>query len=165
MITPNAELVIRAPYRVPGYFLQNAVARKASWILRKIEQVKRQGVGRQLTREQERLQFAAQKEKALYSIAARVSQYASQTGLTPAEVKITNTRSRWASCSPKGVLRFSWRLVHAPLDVIDYVVVHELAHLVHKNHSVHFWRTVESIIPEYREKRKWLRENKTFWNI
>jgi predicted metal-dependent hydrolase len=165
VIAPDATLIIRAPYRVSGSYLQDLVVRKAPWIIRKIKQAQRYGLAPQLTRAQEQVKFLEYKKEALRIMKERVSYYAKQTGWHPVDIKITNTRSRWASCSPRGVLRFSWRLVHAPLHIIDYVVVHELAHLVHKNHSATFWRAVENIIPEYREKRKWLRENKTFWNI
>jgi len=99
------------------------------------------------------------KERALEIISERVDQYARQYNFNPKQVKITSAKTRWGSCSPNGTLNFTWRLVMAPLDVIDYVVVHELAHLNAKNHSSKFWKLVESIYPEYRKQRKWLREN------
>ncbi len=99
------------------------------------------------------------KERAYEVISERVAQYAKQYDLTPKEVKITSAKTRWGSCSPNGSLNFTWRLVMAPLDVIDYVVVHELVHLRVKDHSSKFWKAVESIYPEYKKKRKWLREN------
>ena len=99
------------------------------------------------------------KERAEEVIAKRVQEYARQYGFAPKQVKITSAKTRWGSCSPNGTLNFTWRLVMAPLDVIDYVVVHELAHLRVKNHSGKFWKVVESMDPEYRKKRKWLREN------
>ncbi|MBK7452806.1 MAG: M48 family metallopeptidase [Anaerolineales bacterium] len=74
-------------------------------------------------------------------------------------MKISSARTRWGSCSPDGTLNFTWRLVMAPLEVIDYVVIHELAHLRVKNHSSKFWDVVKAIDPQYKEKRKWLREN------
>ena len=99
------------------------------------------------------------KERAYEVISKRVQEHAKQYGFVPKQVKITSAKTRWGSCSPNGTLNFTWRLVMAPLDVIDYVVVHELAHLRVKNHSSNFWKVVESIDPEYRKKRKWLREN------
>ena len=77
----------------------------------------------------------------------------------PKQVRINSAKTRWGSCGPGGVLNFTWRLVMAPLDVIDYVVVHELSHLRVKDHSSKFWKVVESISPEYKKHRKWLREN------
>ena len=99
------------------------------------------------------------KEQALEIISERVKQYSQQYNFTPKQVKISSAKTRWGSCSPNGTLNFTWRLVMAPLDVIDYVVVHELVHLRVKNHSSKFWKAVESIYPEYKKQRKWLREN------
>ena len=88
----------------------------------------------------------------------RVNAYASQHNLQYKGIKITSARTRWGSCSPTGSLNFSWRLVLAPMDVVDYVVVHELAHTVFHNHSKRFWKKVEQILPDYKERRKWLRK-------
>jgi len=99
------------------------------------------------------------KERALEIISERVNQCARQYNFNPKQVKITSAKTRWGSCSPNGTLNFTWRLVMAPLDVIDYVVVHELAHLRIKNHSHKFWQAVETIYPEYKKQRKWLREH------
>ncbi len=74
-------------------------------------------------------------------------------------LRISGARTRWGSCSTRGNVNFSWRLLQAPLRVIDYVVVHELAHLVHHNHSAAFWSLVESIMPGYREQKDWLKEH------
>ncbi len=75
------------------------------------------------------------------------------------EVKIPNTHSRWGSCSTTGTIRLSSRLLLAPLDVIDYVIIHELSHLIEFNHSNKFWKLVETAMPNYQEKEKWLKEN------
>ena len=99
------------------------------------------------------------KARALEVISERVKQYSAQYNFTPKQIKISSAKTRWGSCSSNGTLNFTWRLVMAPLDVIDYVVVHELAHLRVKNHSSKFWDVVESIYPEYKKQRKWLREN------
>jgi predicted metal-dependent hydrolase len=99
------------------------------------------------------------KERAYEIISKRVQEYARQYSFAPKQVKITSAKTRWGSCSPNGTLNFTWRLVMAPLDVIDYVVVHELAHLRVKNHSSKFWKVVEAIDPDYKKKRMWLREN------
>jgi predicted metal-dependent hydrolase len=99
------------------------------------------------------------KERACEVIFERVREYAARYKFTPKQVKISSAKTRWGSCSPDGTLNFTWRLVMAPLDVVDYVVVHELAHLRVKNHSSKFWQVVESIYPEYGKQRKWLKEN------
>ena len=82
-----------------------------------------------------------------------------QNGFAYARIRITSARTRWGSCGPKGSLNFTWRLIMAPREVIDYVVVHELVHLQVRNHSKAFWGEVSNLIPEYQDHRVWLREN------
>jgi predicted metal-dependent hydrolase len=89
----------------------------------------------------------------------RVNAYANQYGFQFKTIGITSARTRWGSCSPNGSLNFSWRLVMAPIEAIDYVVVHELVHTLVHNHSRHFWKKVEKIMPDYKERKKWLRQN------
>lgn len=85
--------------------------------------------------------------------------YVEQVGKSYGRVTIRDTRSRWGSCSSEGNLMFSWRLVMAPQDVLNYVAAHEVAHLVEMNHSAAFWDVVEGICPTYQAPRKWLRVN------
>ncbi|HNQ01791.1 MAG TPA: SprT family zinc-dependent metalloprotease [Syntrophales bacterium] len=89
----------------------------------------------------------------------RVERLARRMGLTVRAVRITDARQRWGSCSASGTLNFPWRLVTAPPGVIDYVVVHELAHLVELNHSRLFWDCVARVLPDHRRRRRWLREH------
>ncbi len=89
----------------------------------------------------------------------RVEYYARQNGLQYKKIGLTSARTRWGSCSASGALNFSWRLIQAPMDVVDYVVVHELVHTVHHNHSRRFWKKVEQVMPDYLDHRKWLRKN------
>ena len=88
----------------------------------------------------------------------RVSHFARAYNLKPKKLRISSARTRWGSCSAKGTLSFTWRLVMAPPDVIDYVVVHELCHLKEMNHSKTFWAQVESILPDYKRRRSWLKK-------
>jgi predicted metal-dependent hydrolase len=92
-------------------------------------------------------------------IAERVDHYRQQLKFPPVEMRITSAQSRYGSCSADNRLSFSWRLVMAPYPVIDYVIIHELAHIRHKNHSKRFWGFVESVMPDYRQRRHWLNEN------
>ena len=78
-------------------------------------------------------------------------------GVRYGQVQIRDQRTRWGSCSTRGTLSFNWRLVLAPFDVLDYIVVHELCHLREPNHSPRFWALVEKLYPEWREQREWLR--------
>ena len=99
------------------------------------------------------------KEQAFNVISERVKILSALHGFNPKQVKISSAKTRWGSCSADGTLNFTWRLVMAPLDVIDYVVVHELAHLKVRNHSPRFWKVVESIYPNFKIYRKWLRNH------
>ncbi len=92
-------------------------------------------------------------------ISQRVAWYANKHHFNPVKIRITSARTRWGSCSSKGTLSFTWRLVMCPPEVIDYVVVHELVHLVERNHAARFWAKVEDILPDYKQRRKWLKTN------
>ncbi|MDP4092139.1 MAG: SprT family zinc-dependent metalloprotease [Bacillota bacterium] len=98
-------------------------------------------------------------------ISERVKLYSSLAGIKYKSVKVTNARRRWGSCSSKDSLNFTWRLVMAPVEAIDYVAVHELAHVRQKNHSRYFWEEVEKIMPGYNKGRKWLRQNQKLLDL
>lgn len=85
--------------------------------------------------------------------------FAEQMGVTYQNVKLSSAAKRWGSCSTKGNLNFSWRLVFYPLAVLDYVVVHELSHIGNMNHSCRFWRRVASILPDYQVRQRYLHEH------
>lgn len=99
------------------------------------------------------------KERALEKISERVKFYAKERGFIYNTVKITDAQTRWGSCSPKGNLLFSWRLIMAPLSIIDYVVVHELVHLEERSHNKDFWAKVKMLIPDYERRKEWLKGN------
>jgi len=99
------------------------------------------------------------KEKACEVLSERVAWYAEKIGVEIEAVKITSATSRWGSCSAKGTLSFPWRLVMAPVPVIDYVVIHELVHIFEKNHSKTFWNQVHALMPDYENKIAWLEKN------
>jgi predicted metal-dependent hydrolase len=99
------------------------------------------------------------KQQARKIIVERVNHYAQIAGLKFRSVAITTAETRWGSCSSNKTLNFNWKLVMAPLEVIDYVVTHELAHLTELNHSRDFWETVRKMYPLYREYRTWLKRN------
>ncbi|HHV97959.1 MAG TPA: M48 family metallopeptidase [Clostridiaceae bacterium] len=92
-------------------------------------------------------------------IKERFEKYSSQLKVSPCKVVIKDQKTRWGSCSKKGNINMNWRLIMAPVEIIDYVVVHELCHLKVMNHSKDFWNLVASILPNYNERRKWLKVN------
>jgi predicted metal-dependent hydrolase len=98
------------------------------------------------------------KQKAKEIIPQRVKHYAALHNLNYQKIKINSAKKRLGSCSSRGNLNFSWRIVLAPPLVIDYIVCHELAHLIERNHSAKYWRVVEKIFPKHKECKKWLKE-------
>jgi hypothetical protein len=105
------------------------------------------------------------KSEAMRVISERVNNYAGIMGVTPGEIKLSDAKARWGSCSTKNNLNFAWRLIMCPLSVIDYVVVHELSHITYKNHSPVFWARVKTILPNYEDNQDWLKVNKKLMEI
>jgi len=99
------------------------------------------------------------KAQALRVISGRVAFQAKQNNFSYRRIRISSARTRWGSCSINGTLSFTWRLVLAPMEVLDYVVVHELVHTLIKNHSTRFWQKVAEILPEYKTHTHWLKQN------
>jgi predicted metal-dependent hydrolase len=102
------------------------------------------------------------KARALEVMTGRVETLAGKYGFKYQKIRISSARTRWGSCSSKGTLSFTYRLVMAPLEVIDYVVVHELVHTKVRNHSKTFWRGVAELMPDYKAKLGWLKKNGRF---
>jgi predicted metal-dependent hydrolase len=98
------------------------------------------------------------RERACEDLAARAEHWARELGWTPRRVLVRDQRRRWGSCAPDGTLRLNWRLVMLDEAIIDYVVVHELAHLRVANHSPRFWALVAGVLPDHRDRRRALRE-------
>lgn len=86
-----------------------------------------------------------------------VERYAKQMGVKPGKLRVWELMNRWASCSTAGNLNFHWRAMALPLDILEYLVVHELAHLSHRNHTKDFWATVEKVQPKWSQAEEWLR--------
>ena len=99
------------------------------------------------------------REHAREKIEERVEKYRKILGVNPNNVVIKKQKRIWGSCSGKKNLNFNWKIIMAPLAIVDYLVVHELAHLKNRNHSRHFWQTVETVIPDYQKRLEWLKVN------
>lgn len=201
VVTANATLVVRAPFRVSLKYINGFVSAKEPWIKAKLQQAKENKVttrefinGESFLYLGERYRLKVEdcdkiqlsgvllfpkkhlpeakvkmiewyKEMAREIIKERADVYSKETGWEYRTIKITSAQNRWGSCSPKGSINFPWRLVMAPIHVIDYVVVHELAHILEKNHSARFWNKVEMVLPDYKQRKKWLKENRKFLNL
>ncbi len=99
------------------------------------------------------------RKRARAEITERAHQKAGMIERKPTRITIRDTRTRWGSCSARGCLSFSWRLVMAPLEVLDYVIAHEVAHLAHMNHGAKFWETVDMLTGDTKSGRAWLNDN------
>lgn len=97
------------------------------------------------------------REKGRVRIPERVAHYECRMGVQATVVKVIDLKNRWASCSPGGNVNFHWKCMMAPPTVLDYIVVHELAHLIHPNHTDAFWNEVDKVMPDYQERKEWLR--------
>ena len=92
-------------------------------------------------------------------LANRVDYYSPKVGVEPSGLVVRELGNRWASCSPNRKLSFHWKCMMAPLTIIDYIVVHELCHIREKDHTPAFWNEIDKVLPNYRERKEWLRKN------
>lgn len=158
-IANDGHLVIRAPLRCPDKDILAFIEQNRQWIDRNTEKI------RQRNKELEKLEpFTAQDienmaKKALEVIPGRVKYYAEKIGVKYGRITIRNQKTKWGSCSSKGNLNFNCLLMAAPPEVVDSVVVHELCHRLHMNHSKEFYAEVYRVFPEYDKWDKWLKDN------
>lgn len=155
-ITTDARVVVRAPRLCPQREIDAFVEQHTAWLDKHIEQQKKRkppAFARPVTPEQEQ----ALRRQAATHIPERVAHYSRLMGVTPTGIKITGAQKRFGSCSGQNSLCFSWRLMLLPPQAIDYVVVHELAHIRHHNHSAAFYAFVAQIMPDYKQRQALLR--------
>ena len=105
------------------------------------------------------------KQEAKDKLAGRINYYCNRLHLSPKGFRITSAKCRWGSCSGDNRLSITWRIMMAPLSVIDYVLIHELVHIREKNHSKRFWSYLETIIPDYKKHRLWLKEHENLLRV
>ena len=98
-------------------------------------------------------------DKGIQRFNERVDYFAPKVGVKVAGIKVKGMGYRWASCGKSGTLNFHWRCMMAPPKIIDYIVVHELCHFHHRNHTDAFWNEVDKVMPDYRERKEWLRKH------
>ena len=98
-------------------------------------------------------------QQATKKLEQKTARYADLMDVQPNSIRVKDYKSRWGSCSPAGDIAYNWKIIMAPHRVVDYVVVHELAHLWEHNHSSDYWKHVENVFPDYRERRQWLKQN------
>ncbi len=161
-ITPEARVIVRAPLRLSVAEINRFIGEKADWIDAHVRKMKERQKARE--DEPEASELSKQEIKLLVTrakriIPQRVRYYAGIMGVTYGNITIRMQKSRWGSCSSKGNLNFNCLLMKAPEEILDYVVVHELCHRKEMNHSPRFWAEVEKVLPDYKERRKWLKDH------
>ena len=139
-VRQDGRVVLRAPQGAGSQAVMKFVREHQAWIVEKW------------------FEEAAYRREARRRIEERAAYFAEKMGVDYGRIAIKAAKTRWGSCSAKGNLNFHWKLILMPPAVLDYVVVHELAHRIEMNHSPRFWAQVERILPDYRERRKWLKE-------
>lgn len=154
-VTREGRVVVRAPLRLAQKRIDEFVREHAGWIEehQAIQQKRRESHPEPSEEEREAL---IQRARAI--LPGKVEKYSRIMELYPTGITITGARKRFGSCSGKNRICFSWRLMQYPEEAVDYVVVHELAHIRHKDHSRNFYACVEKVLPDWRERRKLLKE-------
>ena len=150
----NTRLIVRAPFGTPKRKIEEAINSHREWIEKHTERQKNK---------EERFaglsdkQIAELKRQARKVLSAKAEYYSALMGVDFGRISITSAKTRFGSCSSKGNIAFSYRLMLYPEAAVDYVVVHELAHRKEMNHSKAFYKIIEDILPDYKERRKLLR--------
>ena len=153
-VDASGAVLVRAPRLMPRWRVEAFVRQRADWVERARERQ---------ARRRERLPDIREEDKPLYVkqakavLPAKIEYYAKLMGVQPTGLTVTSARTRFGSCSGKNRLSFSWRLMAYPEAAIDYVVVHELAHIRYKDHSRAFYGFVESVLPDYRDRIRLLK--------
>jgi len=152
----DGSVVVTAPLHEPFAAIQRFVLDRTAWIARAIEHVRRHKDGIFLPRD--RRSYLRHKEEARALVRGIVAAYAPLLGLRHGRIAIKDMRSNWGSCSEKGNLNFNYKLALVPRHLAEYVVVHELCHLAHFDHSPAFWALVEGLMPDAKARRKEMRK-------
>lgn len=158
-VKPSGEVIARVPNQFPAADVEAFIERHRAWILKKVELAK--------VRETKRQEFAFPKaedltvkdiEEIRKKLVEKTSFYAERMGVSVERITIRNQKTRWGSCSSEGNLNFNYRLYYLPEELLEYVVVHELAHRRHMNHSKEFWGEVALFFSDYKACRERLKE-------
>ena len=156
-ITLDGKVKVRAPKRTPKSAVDRFFMEKEGWILKHLTKaVQNKTPAPPPLPEGERRRYM---ELARDIFARKTAYYASVMHVNYGRISIRGQRTRWGSCSGRGNLNFNWRLIFAPEPVLDYIVIHELAHRKEMNHSQAFYRVVASVMPDYKEQQKWLKDH------
>ena len=161
-ISPDGQITVRVPLVTSDREVRQILSQKQHWIVTKYLEQQEKQINKPVSGLTDAQRNALTQR---YIVAAkeyfpkRAAYFRQFTGGTYNRITIRDQKTRWGSCSARGTLSFNWRLMLAPPAVLDYVVVHELCHLTHMDHSPAFWQAVEAVCPDYRTHRKWLKDH------
>lgn len=154
-VRPSGEVIVRAPIYASKKDIEKFIESRRNWISKHLAKVKPDEPIDYLTGDE----IKALAESALKVIPGKVEYYARRIGVSYGRITIRNQKTRWGSCSSKGNLNFNCLLMLMPEEILDYVIVHELCHRKEMNHSKDFWALVEKAMPDYKARKKWLKDH------
>ena len=154
-IDREGQVIVRTPYGITKRQVEEFLDEKKDWLLQTRQRVEKRKT-EQIPISEEVRREGIERAKRIFP--ERTAYFAKRIGVDYGRITIREQKTRWGSCSSKGNLNFNWKLVLLDPELLDYVVVHELAHRREMNHSVAFWKVVEAELPDYRERRRRLKE-------
>lgn len=158
-VKSDGEILVRAPRLMPEREVEKFIEKYKGWLTDKVRLARTRRNEIEEKRFPKERELAKEERKVIArKLAERVQLYSEKMNISYGNITIRNQKTRWGSCSSKGNLNFNYRLYYLPEELLDYVVVHELAHRRHMNHSKGFWEEVEKYMPDYKERRKRLKE-------
>lgn len=159
----DKKIKVRVPRRASKAQIDELLKEKQDWILKTLDKIEQRNTAE--AREYEEAEQLSSgevkklKKEARNHIASLTEYWAEKIGVSYGRISIRGQKTRWGSCSSKGNLNYNYLLMLCPDDVIEYVVIHELCHRIYMNHSKRFWEKIEEFCPNYRQARKWLKQN------
>lgn len=154
-IDREGQVIVRTPYGITKRQVEEFLDEKKDWLLQTRQRVEKRKT-EQIPISEEVRREGIERAKRIFP--ERTAYFAKRMGVDYGRITIREQKTRWGSCSSKGNLNFNWKLVLLDPELLDYVVVHELAHRREMNHSKNFWKIVEAELPDYRERRRRLKE-------
>ena len=158
----NGQVEIRAPLRTSDAEIRRFLETHRRWLEKHLQKAQALQQAKAGVRKLTAAETAELKKKAKRILPERVAYWAPLIGVRPGRIAVRCQKTRWGSCSTKGNLNFNCLLMLAPEGVIDSIVVHELCHLKHMNHSKRFYAEIEKVLPDYRQHQQWLKDNGEF---
>ena len=152
-VCPDGSVEVRAPKRMSQKEIDTFVFRHKDWLENAVKRAKIRNVKEQEIDGRE----SELRQKAGAYLPQKTLEWAKKMGVCPTSVKITSAKTRFGSCSPKNGICYSWRLMAYPQRAVEYVIVHELAHILQKNHSAKFYAVVQKYLPDWKERRQLLK--------